>query len=118
MTEPREWDFPATMRARRGRRRRSPGHESIPEIEILPPEPEPSPRVHRIDIVHRRRSPSPQRIVIIAAFAVLALILLRSPGALILLAVIIPAWFWVALGVIVATLVIASIRERSRGRPF
>jgi hypothetical protein len=49
---------------------------------------------------------------------VLALILLRSPGALILLAVLIPAWFWGALGVIVATLIIASIRERSRGRPF
>jgi hypothetical protein len=56
-------------------------------------------------------------VVVGDAIIVLLLILFRAPGALILLAVIIPAWFWLALGVM-ATLVIVSIRERLAGHPF
>ena len=106
-----EYDFDNP--AHRQRRRRQP----LPlEGEILEPEPE-QPTVH---VVHhyRRHGPTPQRIVIIAAFAILALVLLRSPGALVLLAVMIPSWVWLALGVIVAVLVLVSIREHRAGRHF
>ena len=78
-----EWDaFPDPPKGRRKPRA---------TIEVLDPEPEPTPRVHRVtvDHVYHRRSSEgicPQRIVIVVAFAVLALVLLRSPGAFILLA--------------------------------
>jgi hypothetical protein len=108
------WDFDNP--AHRQRRRRQP---PILEGEII--EPQSEPRVHRVTVehvYHRREGISPQRIVIVAAFAILALVLLRSPGALIMLAVLIPSWLWLAAAFIVAVLVIASIRERNAGRKF
>jgi hypothetical protein len=41
--------------------------------------------------------PTPQRIVGVAAFAVLALILLRSPFGPLMLAVLVPANLWIAM---------------------
>lgn len=113
-----EWDFD-NPKHRQRRRRPSPPLEG----EVLGPEPEVdrTPRIHHVEVVHhhqRHHGPTPQRLVIIAAFAVLALILVRSPGALILLAVIIPSWFWLAAGVTVAVLVIAHIRNHRAARPF
>ena len=110
-----EWDaFPDPPKGRRKPRA---------TIEVLDPEPEPTPRVHRVtvDHVYHRRSSEgicPQRIVIVVAFAVLALVLLRSPGAFILLAALIPSSFWLALAVIVAVLAIVAVNERVKGRPF
>src|ERR1700730_14050262 len=118
MTKYTEIDFDNPVHWKRQRRRPPP----ILEGEILTPESEP--RIHRVEIVHHHRrnisasGPSPQRIVIVVAFVILGLILFRSPGALILLAVIIPAWFWLAAGVTVAVLVIASIRNHLSGNPF
>jgi hypothetical protein len=112
MTKYTEIDFDNPVHWKRQRRRPPPPLEG----EILTPEPE-QPTVH---VVHhyRRHGPTPQRLVIIAAFAVLALVLLRSPGALVLLAVMIPSWVWLALGVIVAVLVLVSVREHRAGRDF
>jgi hypothetical protein len=84
--------------------------------EIL--ELEPTPRTHRVEIVRRRQGPTPQRIVIVAAFAVFALILLRSPFGLLMLAVLIPANLWIAMAVTVAALAIIAIHQRRRGHPF
>jgi hypothetical protein len=97
------WDWPEEPRQRR---RRPP---PILEGEII--EPQSEPRIHRVTVEHRhvdrrRQGIGPQRVVIVVAFAILALILVRSPGALILLGAIIPHWVWVTLGVIVAALVI------------
>jgi len=92
-----EWDaFPDPPKRRRKQER---------IVEILSPR-QPEPTV-RIDVHHHRRERvnSPQRFVILCACLIVAAIVLRSPGALILLAVIIPAWIWVTLGVIVAALV-------------
>jgi hypothetical protein len=105
-----EWDYPPTMRPRRKAR--------IETVEILPPrQPE---RTVRIDVHHHHRSGgiSPQRIIVVAAFAVLGLILLRSPGALIMLAVLIPPTVWIACGLTVVLLAIIGIRERVAGRNF
>ena len=46
------------------------------------------------------------------------LILFRSAGALILLGALIPSSFWIACGIAVVMLVITTIHERWRGRPF
>jgi hypothetical protein len=56
--------------------------------------------------------------VIVAALWILALILLRSPAALLMLAVLTPSWVWLAIGVTIAVLAIAAINERRHGRPF
>jgi hypothetical protein len=90
------WDWPPEPEKRSRR----------PQIEVLPPESEP--RIHRVEVRHvdhRSAGISPQRVIIVVAFAVLALILVRSPGALILLGAIVPHWVWVTLGVVVAALV-------------
>jgi hypothetical protein len=103
MTERREpWDWPEEPR--RGRRRPPPvleGKILKPEIEVLP-----GPHIHHVEIVHhhRRQGPTPQRVVIIAAFAILALVLLRSAGALILLGALTPGFVWKALVIIIAAL--------------
>jgi hypothetical protein len=108
-----EWDYDNPKHPRR----RQPSTPVL-EGEGLPQQDE-QPRV-RVEVIHHHRhhGPTPQRIVIIAAFVILALILFRSPGALILLAALIPGHFWIACGVIVATLAIIAINERLRGRPF
>ena len=94
------WDIDNPAHRRRRRRR-----QPLPlEGEILRPEPE-----RTVHIVHHNRSSagiSPQRIVIIAAFVILALVLLRSPGALIMLAVLIPSWLWLSSAVVIAVLVL------------
>ena len=83
---------------------------------MLPPEPEP--RIHRVEIVHSHRSGiNPQRIIVVAAFAVLLLIV-RSPTAFIMLGVLIPPTFWIAAGIAIALLAIVAWREHRAGRPF
>jgi hypothetical protein len=96
-----EWDIDNPKHRQRRRRRPPPPIEG----EVL--EPEPTAVIHRVEIVHhhRRQGPAPQRIVVVVALCVLAFILLRSPGALIMLAVLIPGHFWIALGVVIAALV-------------
>jgi hypothetical protein len=109
MTEPREWDFPPSMRQRRP--------PPPLEGEIIEPQSE---RIHRVEIEHRyvdhRRSFSPQRSVIIIALFVLGMIAIGSPGALILIGALLPHWFWVALGVVIAGLVLWNIRDQLFGR--
>ena len=106
-----EWDaFPdPPKRSRRPR---------IEAVEILPPR-QPD-RTVRLDVHHHHRSGgiNPHRLVVIAAFAVLGLVLIRSPGALILIGALIPHWIWLALGVTVAVLIIANIRNHRSGRPW
>src|SRR5277367_5121337 len=109
-----EWDWP--QEPRRQRRRRPP---PILEGEIL--EPEQESRVHRVTIEHvhhQRRSASPQRIVVIAALCVLALIMLRSPGGLLMLAVIVPPIVWKTIATMVAIVAFVAWRQRCAGRPF
>ncbi len=109
-----EHDFDNPVHRQR-RRRLSP----ILEGEILEPQSEPERRI-RVTIAteRRRHNTLPQQVVIFVAFFVLALIAFRSPGALILLAVLIPNTIWIALGVVVGALVLISIRERLAGRDF
>jgi hypothetical protein len=64
----REWDWP-------------PEHKHFERVEVLPP------RQPQIDITIRHRYDLPQRLILTAAIVVVALLLLRSPGALLLLAV-------------------------------
>ena len=116
MTKYLEWDYDNPKH--RSRRRR----QLLPlEGEVLGPEPEVEPRIH-VTVEHRhvnQRQPNIlPRLVTIAAFVVLALILVRSPGALIMLAVLIPGHFWIAVAVVVAVLVIIAWRERRAGRDF
>jgi hypothetical protein len=49
---------------------------------------------------------------------VLGIILLRSPGALLMLGAFIPSSFWIAAAAIFAVLVLISIRENRAGRDF
>jgi len=71
MTKRYEWDWP-------------PEPEHFERVEILPP------RQRRIEVtIRHRRSDLPQRLILTAAIVVVALILLRSPGALLMLAVLI-----------------------------
>ena len=78
MTERYEWDYPPTMRPRRGRRQARPL-----QGEILTPEPEPSPRI-RVEVTHRyqprRHGAPPAWIVPLVFIVVLAWF---SPYALI-----------------------------------
>jgi len=94
------WDWP-------------PEPEHFERVEILPP------RQPRIEVtIRRRRSDLPQRLILTAAIVVVGLIFLRSPGALLLLAVMVGPSTIAALvfgGLIVA---IAAIWERRAGRPF
>jgi hypothetical protein len=85
------------------------------EGEILTPEPEPT--IVRVDVRHRRRSIAP-RVVTIGALVIVVLILFRSPGALILLAALVPPTMWIAAGVIVAILTLMAIISKVRGHPF
>ena len=110
MTEPMEWDFPPTMRPRRKPR--------IETVEILPPrQPE---RTVRLDVNVRHRSSgiNPQHVVIAVALFILLLVLFRSPGGLLMLAVLVPPVIWLAMAVTVAVLVIANIRNHRSGKPF
>src|SRR4051794_37987668 len=98
MTTKYEHDWPPTMRPRRRRPR-------IETMEILPPrQPEHHVRV-TITTEHRRHNMLPQRLVIVAAMLILAMILLRSPFGLLMLAVLVPPTFWIAVGVTIAALV-------------
>jgi hypothetical protein len=99
MTTAREWDWPEEPRRR-------------PRIEVLPPEPDEV----RITVTHRRDN-SAQRWVIAAAVFVLALILLRSPIVLILLAGMAIENF-AAVAFVAIIIVVAAWRQHRAGRPF
>ena len=89
---------------------------------MLDPEPEqPEPRIHRVTIEHRHvhhRSASPQRLVIIVALFVLGVICLRSPGGLLMLAVLVPSTVWLVIAVMVVVMAVAAWRAKRRGLPF
>src|SRR5690242_1924699 len=92
------WDWPPEPK--RSRRPR------IERVEILPPrQPE---RTVRVDIHHHRRSIITPQMVTIGALIVLAIILLRSPAAMLMFAALVPSFVWLALGVIVAVLAIVA----------
>lgn len=101
-----EWDFdnPAHRQHRR------------PRIETLEPQSERA--TIRVDIHHHRSGHIlPQHLIIVAALLFLAVIMIRSPGALLLLAVI--GWkFVAAFAIMAAILSIVAYRERRAGRPF
>jgi hypothetical protein len=105
-----EWDFDNPKHHRQRRRHPRPPLEG----EILTPDSER--QTIRID-VHHHSSILPQA-AIVGAFVVVALILVRSPGALIMLAVLVPPKVWIVCGLAAAILVIIAIRERLAGRPF
>jgi hypothetical protein len=112
MTKPSlEWDYD-NPKHRQSRRRPHPPLEG----EILEPQSESEPRIHVNVNVHHRRSGNLPRFVIVGALLILAVIMLRSPGALILLGALIPSTVWIALAIIIAILVLVSIRERLAGR--
>ena len=68
MTEPMEHDWQYHRKARR-----------IETVEILPPRQ--TERTVRVDVhVHRRSGIRPQRLVVVAAFVIVGLILVRSPA--------------------------------------
>jgi hypothetical protein len=108
MAEYVEWDI--DNRAHRQRRR------PRPRVEILEPLSEQS--TIRVDIRHHHSGHIlPQHLIIVAALLFLAVIMIRSPGALLLLAVI--GWKFVAAFAIMAAIVsIVAYRERRAGRPF
>jgi hypothetical protein len=104
-----EWDaFPDPPKRRRKQKR---------IVEVLEPERE-QPTI-RVDIRHHRSGRTlPQHLVIVAALLILAVIMLRSPGAMILLDALIPSTVLIAFAIIVAILAIVAFREHLAGRPF
>lgn len=117
-----EWDFPPTMRPRRGRRRRPP---PILEGEILEPELEREPHIrvsveHR-HVNHRQRQQIPPWLIVLLIIAVVMWI---SPfGAVVALVmggILLTAHptVAIAIGAAIAVLVVASIANRRTGRPF
>lgn len=107
MTTWTEWDYdnPAHRQRRRSR----------PEVEIMEPD---EPRRAHVEITIRHRRPNIRRLVIIAALVMLALILVRSPLALLMLAVLVGPQI-IATGLFVAlVLAIVAWREHRAGRPF
>jgi hypothetical protein len=111
MTEPREWDYPATMRPRRRRPR-------IETVEILPPE---QPERHIRVTVHHQRHQAPPWIV---PLAIIALLLMISPFglvvALVMLAVLVSAHPTVAISVAGSFVLVVAIgvHQRRKGVPF
>jgi hypothetical protein len=112
-TRSEPWDWPP-----RGRR-----PPPILEGEILPPEPEPTPRIHRVEItVHRRQR---QQIPAWAiAMVIIGALCWVSPFGLIVGLVLISVFltmhpaFAVVLGVTIALVIGVAIRERRARRPF
>jgi len=111
MTKRYEWDWPPEPEKKRSRRPR------IERIEVLPPRQPDGPIQLNID-VRRPSSVSPQHVIIGAALLFVALILFRSPMVLLVGAVLISGWLWLAFGFIVAVLLVASISNASSGKPF
>ena len=110
-----EWDIDNPAHRRR--------HRRPPPIDGEVLEPEPAPRIHRVEVTvhHRRRHQAPAWIIPLAIIAVLSMV---TPYGLIVAivmgAVLVTAHpvVGIALGVTVAALVIVAIHERYRGRPF
>lgn len=118
MTERYEWDFPATMRPRRGRRPPRPLEGEILTAE----EPEPTPRIHRVEVtVHRRRQQIPPWAL---AMVIIGCLCWLSPFgmvvALVMGGILVTAHpaIATAIGVIIAAVVIVAMRERRAGREF
>jgi len=100
MSKRYEWDWP-------------PEPEHFEQVEILPP------RQPRIEVtIRRRRSDLPQRLIITAAIIFAAVVLLRSPGGLLVFAALVGPSTIAALifGAVLVT--ITAIWERRAGRPF
>ena len=118
-----EWDYPPTMRPRRGRRPPPPL-----QGEILPsePEPEPTPRI-RVELHIRQRPPIRQRQHLppwLVALLIVAVVMWISPFgaviAIVMASVLIashPTFAFVVGGMIVL-LIVFALRERRAGRPF
>jgi hypothetical protein len=125
MTQPMEYDWPPTMRVRRGRRRRP---SPILEGEILTPEleHEPPPRIHRVEVVHRAYQPRQRQHVPpwVIALLIMAVLMWISPFgtvvALVMLGILVSAHptFAATLLAALALVIIIAMRERWHGRPF
>jgi hypothetical protein len=90
--------------------------------EIL--EPEPTPRIHRVEVTvsHRRRHSAPPAWIIPLAIIVVPMFV--SPYALVVSIVLISVFLTmhptiaIAMGVTLAVVIIIAMRERFAGRPF
>jgi hypothetical protein len=119
MAQRYEWDFPPTMRPRR--RRPPPPLEG----EILEPQSEPPPRIHRVEVFHRyqprQHSGLPPWVI---ALLIIAAVMWVSPFgavvALVMLAVFVTSHPTVALSVAAALVLVVAIavHQRWRGHPF
>jgi hypothetical protein len=103
-----EYDFDNPAHRRRSR----------PQVEIMEPDDEPR-RAHHVEITIRRQRPGIQRVIVTAAMIVLALILIRSgPAAVLMLSALIGLK---AIGAAAVTLIIVALiawREHRAGRSF
>jgi hypothetical protein len=122
MSERFEWDYPPTMRQRRGRRRPEP----VLEGEVLEPEPEqPPPRI-RVEVVHRAHQPRQRQHVPpwLIALLIIAVLMWVSPFgaviAIVMASVLIASHPTAAfvIGGMIALLIVFALRERWHGRPF
>ena len=121
MTQPMEHDWPPTMRARRGRRRRP-----LPlEGEVLgPEEPEPETRIHRVEIAvhhHRQRQHVPPwaiAILIIGFLCWVSPLGLVIAIAMISMGVMMHPEIGIAIAIFIVLICIIAWRERRRGRAF
>jgi hypothetical protein len=117
MTERYEWDYPPTMRPRRGRRPR------IETVEILPPrQPEPERHIRVTVTAHRRqRQHVPPWLIVLLIIA--TLMWMAPLGTIILIAIVSifiaehPTIAFV-IGGTIALVAIAALRERWHGRTF
>ena len=121
MTERYEWDFPATMRPRRGRRRRP-----LPlEGEILTAEDEPTSRItieHRHVVHHhRQRQHIPPWAIAILIIGFLCWVSpLGTVIALFMVGAFVTAYptIAIALAILLVLFIGIAARERLAGRPF
>jgi hypothetical protein len=110
-----EWDYDNPKHRRRRRRPPSPL-----DGEVL--EPEPTPRIHRVEIIHHhRRHDVPAWIVPLAIIVLLSLV---SPYALIVTIVLIAVFvtmhpmIGIVFGICLTLIIGMAVHERYRGRPF
>jgi hypothetical protein len=91
------WDWP-------------PEHGRFKKVEILPP------RQPRIEVtIRKQRNNLPQRLLVVAAVAFLAVVLFRSPGGLLVLAALVGPSTIAALVFGLLLCVIVSVIQRKRG---
>jgi hypothetical protein len=122
MSERFEWDYPPTMRQRRGRRRPEP----VLEGEVLEPEPvQPPPRI-RVEVTHRAYQPRQRQHIPpwLVALLIIAVLMWVSPFgaviALVMISIFVTEYptIAIAIGGTIALVIVFALRERWYGRPF